>query len=171
MLKTNVYSIWLIPTGEVYNRLNTLISKLSKNYNTPYFEPHVTLISKVLGSDNEIIQRTSQLSSLVRKYRIELNRVEYLDEYFRCLFLRLRETNEVMGANREAREIFGRKTDPKYMPHLSLMYGDFPPDKKREIIAEIGNEIQLTFDVESIHLFSTNNEPNDWYRIKEFSLK
>jgi 2'-5' RNA ligase len=171
MSKTKGYSLWLMPIGEVYNKLNNLISELSRKYNTPHFEPHVTLIGEVLGSEEEIVLKTAQLTSVVRPYRIELGRVEYLNEYFRCLFLRVRETHEVMRANQISRKIFGRETDPKYMPHLSLMYGDFAPQIKEEIIAKIGKEIFVGFDVESIHLFSTNGEPKDWYRVKEFSLK
>lgn len=171
MLKAKGYSLWLMPTGEVYDRLNTLISQLSRKYNTPDFEPHVTLIGEVLGSADEIVSKTAQFATVVQSYRIGVGRVEYLNEYFRCLFLRAKETDEVMRANQEAREIFSQETDPRYMPHLSLMYGDFPPQTKEEIIAEIGKEISVGFDVESIHLFSTNGEPKDWYRVKEFSLK
>ena len=171
MTRAKGYSIWLMPTGDVYNKLNTLISQLSKKYNAPYFEPHITLIGEVLGSEDEVISKTTRLASVVHPYRIELVQVGYLNKYFRCLFLRAKETGEVMRANQEARKIFNRETDPKYMPHLSLMYGDFPPKTKEEIIAGIGREISASFDINSIHLFSTNGEPKDWYRVKEFHLR
>ncbi len=171
MSKTKRYSLWLMPSGEVYDRLKHLTSRLSSQYSAPDFEPHVTLIGKVLGSEEEIISKTALLASAVQPYRIELGRVEYLDEYFRCLFIRVRDTDEVMKADLEARKIFGRQNDPKYMPHLSLMYGNCPPETKKQIIVEIGEEFKLGFDAKSIHLFSTNVEPKDWYRVREFSLK
>lgn len=165
------YSLWLMPAGDVYDRLKGLISRLSRRYSTPDFEPHVTLLSEIPGPEDEIVSKTARLASVIGPYKIELSRVEYLNEYFRCLFLRAKETDEVMRANREARRIFGRETDPEYMPHLSLMYGDFPPRTKEKIIEEIGKEISAGFGVESIHLFSTSGEPEDWYRVKEFLLK
>ena len=171
MTKAKGYSIWLMPIGEVYNTLNSLILKLSRKYSTSYFKPHVTLIGSLTGSEKGIIAKTVQLASLIHPLRIELDRVEYLNKYFRCLFIKVKETDELMEANQKARKMFGRETDPKYMPHLSLMYGNLPPQTKEEIIAEIGKEISVSFDVNSIHLFSTNGEPEDWYKVKEFMLK
>jgi len=141
MSKTIGYSIWLMPTEDIYNRLNSFISQLSKKYNTPNFEPHVTLIGEVLGSEEEILSKTSQLASVVRPYKIELGKIEYFNAYFRCLFLRAKQTVEVMNANLKARKLFGRQNELKYMPHLSLMYGNFSSQTKERIIAEIGREM------------------------------
>jgi 2'-5' RNA ligase len=165
MLKTQEYSLWLMPSGEIYERLNSLISQLSRKYKTPVFEPHLTLLGGVLGSEADILSKTNQLTSVLQPYRIELSQVEYLAEYFRCLFIKAKETDEVMNANLEARKIFDRQNDTEYMPHLSLMYGDFPPRIKEEIIEEIGKEISVSFDVSLVHLFSTTGEPKDWYRV------
>lgn len=159
-----------MPTGEVYEKLNSLISQLSEKYNAPYFEPHITLISEILGLEKEIVSKTDQLASVVQPYRIEFSRVEYLDEYFKCLFIRVKETDAIMRANQKARKIFGRETDSQYIPHLSLVYGDFSPQTKKEIIREIGREFNLGFDVDRIHLFSTNGKPEVWHRVKEFPL-
>jgi 2'-5' RNA ligase len=164
------YSLWLIPSRDVYKRLNNLISCLSRKYNTPRFEPHVTLLGEVLGSQNDIVLKTAQLASVIRSFRMELDEVKYVNEYFRCVFIKAQETDEVMTANQKARKIFVRETDPKYMPHLSLMYSDFSPQAKEKIITEIGKQIKIGFDVTCIHLFFTNGEVKDWYRVKEFSL-
>ena len=56
------------------------------------------------------------------------------------------------------------------MPHLSLMYGDFTPQIKEKIITEIGKKIPISFDVDNIHLFSTDSKPKNWRRIKKFPL-
>ncbi len=171
MLKTKEYTLWLMPSGEIYDRLNSLISQLGRKYETPVFEPHITFLGGVLGTEADIVSKTNQLASVLHPYRVELGQVEYLAEYFRCLFVKVKETDEVMNANLEARKIFDRQNGTKYMPHLSLMYGDFPSRIKEEIIEEIGKEISVSFDVSLVHLFSTNGEPKDWYRVKELSLK
>lgn len=171
MIRVEGYSLWLMPEGEVYKRLNTLISRLSEEYSAPDFSPHVTLIGQVIGPEEEIISRTSELASFIEPYEIKLTGTGFLDEYFRCLFVRVEETAEVMGANSRAREVFGRYADPPYMPHLSLMYGDFPPETKREIISGIDDDFNISFSVESIHLFSTSGGPGNWRRVKAFALK
>ena len=75
-----------------------------------------------------------------------------------------------MRANKVARNTF-KMEDTEYMPHLSLMYGNVSTDKKKKIISEINREFNLSFEVKSIHLVSTDGEPEEWYRIKEFPFK
>lgn len=160
-----------MPAGDVHRELKDLIYYLSEKYSSPKFDPHVTLMGRVVGFEDDIIYRTSQLAAAIKPYKIEFSKVEYLDQYFRCLFTRVNETDDVMGANYAAREIFARMADPKYMPHLSLLYGNFTSIIKEEIIAEIGKRLDLFFEARDIHLFSTDSEPRDWHRIKEFALK
>ncbi len=165
------YSLWLMPSGELYVRLASLITNLSERHHTPNFEPHVTLLGEIVGSARDVFSKTRELSSVVRRCSIELSDVEHADTYFKCLFLRAGETDAVMRANLEARKVFDRGNDTKYMPHLSLLYGNFPPETKEQIIREIGNRIPVSFAVDSIHLFSTNGGPEEWRRMLEFSLQ
>jgi len=171
MTRAKGYSLWLMPTGDVYVRLAEIISHLSKEYNTPQFEPHITLIGEIEGSEQEIMSKTKQLLSATNQFPINLTQVDYLNQYFRCLFLRADETVGLMDANKRAREIFSRQYDPKFMPHLSLMYGDFTLELKEQIIRETGRNFNINFNVPSVHLFSTNGEPKDWYRVTEFPFK
>ena len=165
-----------MPSGDIYDKLVSLIFQFSERYSTPNFKPHVTLLGPIVGSRERIVDKTSQLANCIQPYEIRLTTVDYLDEYFRCLFLRVKETKEVISTNDRTREIFSkyiisRQQDEKYMPHLRLLYGDFSSQTKKEIIQEIGREFDISFKVGSIHLFVTQDEVRDWYRIKEFNLK
>ncbi len=170
-IRTKGYSLWLIPAGEVYQKLAKTISQLSRQYSAPNFEPHITLLGQLARPEEEVLSKTSQLATLLRPLEIKLTRVDYLDQYFRCLFIRVEETKEVVKANLKAREVFSRQNDPQYTPHLSLMYGHFTPKIKEKIIAEIGREFNLSFKVRNIYLFSTKGEPKDWCQAKKFPLK
>lgn len=170
-MKAKGYSLWLIPEGENYQKLKNLISYLSKKYQTPNFIPHVTLIGEVVGSQRAILDKTRQLVTSMKLFKIKLTKVDYFDEYFRCLFVKVRETKAIMKANSKAREIFKRQKDPKYLPHLSLMYGNFPRKIKEEIIKKIGREFNLNFSAETLYLYSTNGEVKDFYRVKEYKLR
>ena len=75
-----------------------------------------------------------------------------------------------MDANTKAKHIFNREQDPKYMPHLSLVYGNFDDDVKKKIISEIGSRIEIVIDVKNIHLFLSEDKPEKWSRVREFPL-
>jgi len=171
MAETKGYSLWFIPDNEIYDMLSDLISKLSSRLHTPVFEPHLTLIGEVEGEEKGIIQKTEELASAIRPFEITLTRIGYLDHFFRCLFIRAEESGNLLKANEKAKEIFGRMDDPKYMPHLSLVYGNLTEEKKKDVIAETGENFGISFVAGSIHLVKTTGETTDWKKIKEFPFK
>ncbi len=170
MTRTSGYALWLMPAGEVYERLTAIISRLSREYYTPAFEPHITLSGSLAGAEDEILSKASDLAAHLRPYEVHLTSVGSLEAYFQCLFIKVRETEEVRAANQEARKAFHRELDPQYSPHLSLMYGNLTRGAKEEIIAELETEFNLRFPVRSIHVWAINGEPKDWYKVRELPL-
>jgi 2'-5' RNA ligase len=165
------YSIWLMPTGRIYTELNELIYDLGRRYNSPYFEPHVTLIGSIRGAEKDITTKTEKLASIIHPYEMELNKVSRLNEYFRCIFLKAILSDDVIKANSQARALFDQNNNQEYMPHLSLIYGNYNQNTKNKIISEIDRQIPLSFDVDKIHLFSTNGPVSEWYKVREFILQ
>ncbi len=171
-MKGEGYSIWLIPAGDVHQKLAEIIYNLSKEHSTPNSEPHVTLIGEgeLVGTEEEVLSKTSKLAEILKPLEIKLKKADYFDEYFKCLFIRAEKTKEIMEANNVARKHLNLRPNPDYMPHLSLMYGDINPETKEEILANLRMNFDISFEVKSIHLFSTDGEVKDWHKIKEFPL-
>lgn len=171
MRKMKKYSLWLMPSGKVYKKLAKIISQLNREYSAPKFLPHVTLLPSTIGAEKEILLKTAQLANLISPFEIKLTNVDYLNEYFRCLFIKAAKSRELMETNLKAREIFNLNKEPKFMPHLSLMYGNFDPKIKEKIIRKIGKKFNLKFKVKSVNLFLTEGKPKKWRKIKRFVLK
>ena len=170
MTRAKGYSLWLLPTGDVHENLAQTIRRLSQLYETPTFEPHLTLLGGLGVSEDQALLKTRQLSTLIRPFEVRLGKVDYLDEYFRCLFLRVEETKQLGEANLEARKIFDGYSDPKIYPHLSLKYGRLGPSVKQTIVPTVAHYCETRFEVKSICLFLTEGEPGDWYRVRQFPL-
>jgi hypothetical protein len=171
MKKATGYSIWLMPSGHAYNGFLELILQLSRDYGGPGFEPHVTLIGGLLGSKEEIVSKTVSLVDLLRPLTIKLENVDYLDEFFRCLFIRVKQTDDIVGAYSRAQDTFGLPPDMHWIPHLSILYCDLPSETKRKIIERIGNEFRISFVVRTVHLMLTEGTAENWLRVGAFSLK
>lgn len=165
------FSIWLMPTGKINDELSKMIFQLSRQFMTPVFPPHMTLLGQLTGEEKELSSQTQHLASHICPFQVNLTTVDYLDAYFRCLFLRVEETIDLLTTHQEARRIFRRESDPKFLPHLSLIYGYFENRTKEQIIASIGRDFNQWFDVSQIHLFSTTGEPKDWYRVQAYDLQ
>ncbi len=160
-----------MPEGEPYEKLSSLIEAIAKKHHAPLFEPHITLLGGLTPPIEEIIGKTTALASAVEPFRIELDGIGYLDDYYRCLFAKVKGTEGIIRADKTAREIFGREEDPSFMPHLSLIYGNFRASRKKKLVSSIVEEVTgIQFNVESLHLYSTGGGPSDWRRVEQFSL-
>ena len=164
------YTLWLAPAGNAYRKLHAMISMLSRTYKTPLFEPHVTLLPKILLSEEGVIKRTAGLAKQLGPYEIKLSKPGFTDHYLKCLFLHVEMTKEVMQANRIARNVFDMDSNAPYEPHLSLMYGNISRGEKEKIIKDLA-DIEIRFKVNSIGLYLFNRDDTKWAKVREFNLE
>jgi 2'-5' RNA ligase len=160
--------LWLKPSGRAYDVLARVIRSLARELGVAAFEPHVTLLAYLDGTEREHLERTAALATEVTPYECAFTRVSYLDEHFRCLFMLVDQTPAVMSCHSTAARMFGKPVET-YMPHVSLVYGSFEESRKKEIIASLPPEVFTSFDVTSIILLRSDSmEPKDWHEIAEF---
>ena len=165
------YSIWLMPKGEVRRRLAEAIVDLSGEYSTPAFEPHVTLAGSIVGPAREVESKVKDLARRIPPFTVRLTTVAGLEEYFRCLFVRVAHTHSIMSANEAAREIFRLPKRPAFTPHLSLIYGSLPSKEKERIIASLGRRFELEFKAATLHLYLIKRQPEAWRRVATCGLR
>jgi 2'-5' RNA ligase len=165
------YALWLMPGGEVRERLARVLQDLSARWGGPEFAPHVTLLGGIAGPLGEIVRKSRSLADQIRPFTIRLENIDYLDEYFRCLFVRVAAAAPIRVAHRKAKSLFDHRSDSAFMPHLSLLYGDFSRSLKERLVAELGGRMDLGFRVRGLHLYSTHGDPSRWRRMGNFGLK
>ena len=140
-------SIWLVPPHDAYEPLAALIKRLSEQYRGLFFEPHVTLLGHIAGAEQTVIDRTEQLANRLNPFTLALSDADSGETFFQNLFIRAKQTAPLMAANRRAQEIFYRRDDPAFMPHLSILYGQHDRSVKSKIIHDIGRRYSAAFDV------------------------
>lgn len=168
-MKSKGHSLWLILTGEAYEKFSSLIKKLAKQYNAPVFQPHITLLGDFMQPLDECIKLTKQAVLNQKPFIINMGEIDYEDFYFRTLFIRVDKMEPLLNLHNRAKEIF-KMVIPPYMPHLSLLYGTFPIETKEKIIKEIGRKQSIQFEISSVLLIK-GGEIADWRILKEFPLK
>ena len=165
------YSLWLMPAGATEQKFSQLISQLAQRYSSPTFLPHVTLIGSIEAQEEEILTKAQELASLLHPYPLQLTNVDYTDFYYRALFVRVEASAEVLSAYQQARKLFPSAQKTDYMPHLSLLYGDFSVETKKEIIQKIGDHFTDTFEATILYLYLTEGAVSDWQKISAFPLR
>jgi 2'-5' RNA ligase len=164
------YSLWFMPTGPVERKFSQLIVQLAEHYSSPKFPPHVTLIGSIEAQEKELDSRVQELASLIHSFPIQLTNIDYTDYYYRALFVRIEHSEEVLTAYQQAKKVFPSNQATDYMPHLSLLYGDFSVETKKEIIKEIGENFTDEFEVDTLYLYLTEGAASGWQKIRAYPL-
>lgn len=165
------YSLWFMPTGIVEQKFSQLIARLAEDYAAPKFPPHITLLGSIEAGEEEMISRSQELASLIHPFPVKLIDIAHTDYYYRALFARVEPSAELLAAYQRALEIFPDSHRADYMPHLSLIYGDFFLETKKEMIEKIGASFLDEFEVDTLHLYLTEGAVSTWESKGTFPLQ
>lgn len=169
------YSIWLMPAKEsVFGELQDTINSISSKYSTPSFEPHVTLMAGISGTEDSVLESTHYLASRIYRCMVAFGSVGRSREYFRSLFVRVQKNTEIEMAAELAKEVFEKYYTREYTPHMSFLYADMQDSQKDRIIEEFGLVPLVrrlgAFTAGSLSLHYTYGRIDEWQKIREFRL-
>jgi len=158
------HSIWFMPPNSL--KYETIINKLAQKYHSPKFKPHITLIGDI--TDRDVFKKTQELIKKLKPLKIKINKVTFMNDYYRCVLALIEQTHEIMGAAKLARQIFTEYNKREYIPHLSLLYGVFSKEIKEKIVKNI--KIKDEFMADKLFVATAGDIPEEWEVVKEYSL-
>jgi len=163
------YSLWLVPEESALSKFLKIIGDLSEKYNSPKFEPHITLLSRIEGEEDDLIKKTEELVSFLSTLTITLESFGFSKYPHKALYLNVKKTDELLSAHEKASEIYSHNAE--FAPHMSLLWGTFDIDLKLKIIEELGEQND-TFKISSVELYDiTNEDENLWKCIEKINIK
>ena len=165
----STFHLWLVPTGEVSDRLAGVVSDLSASYHGPEFKPHLTLLGKLEGEEESLADLTKQLARALHPFEVRLKKPGHEAHYFRCLFLPVEPSPTLLAAHRRAKQIFDGTS--AFDPHVSLLYGLFSESQKQEIIKTLPPNLPDSFPLSRLQLIrAESTNPQDWQVVKTLDL-
>lgn len=163
-------SLWLMPPANLRERYARIIRRLAAAYDTPPFLPHVTLLGELPGPPELVRARCTALAAQIAPYELRLTAIGYQDVFFRALFVRVDPTPPVLAAYDRAVAQFPQEQPAPYMPHLSLLYGDFPAERKPSMTAAVGEDVSGQFRAEALYLVDVARPIEQWQVRETFPL-
>lgn len=167
------YFLWLTPSGSDFRQLLALVNSIGHKYGTPLFEPHITLLSGLLGSEKDIESRVSQLSSQFSAFTVHCSNMDWSDDYFRCLYIKVKKEPALVALYKQARkripnEKKGDFEPHNFEPHISLMYGKLAHKTKQELAIKLEKEYPEHLLIDSLSLYRCSGPPESWRLVKEY---
>ena len=167
----SAYYLWLKPSDDAGNRLSRAIHELAHEHRAPVFEPHITVVGELAGTESQHRVRCEQLAQDLQPVPIVLGPAGHDDDYFRCVFLAVDQTHPVVDARMRASVLFDRRATP-YFPHLSLLYGTYPESQRIEIIRQLSPELFDDFEATALSLIRADSRnPRDWHELGSYPLQ
>lgn len=163
----NGHTLWLAPKGAAYDRYSTLIDKLSCEFGTPRFDPHITLLPGLTGSVDEISHCIHAFAEDIKPFAVTLMETAVTERYFQRLFVKVEASTELMQLHHLAAKHLAQSRPTPFQPHLSLLYGDETIDDDRLLIVP---DASGSFEIASIELYATAGPPTDWRLVTSFAL-
>ena len=161
------FSLWVVPEGDVRDRLAALIAALARRFGGPPFEPHVTLLGGLPLPAPDVLKRTRDLVRGQPRIEVRFTGPEAGESYFRCLYLRAEPGPELASLHARAREAFDRRNEPSFFPHLSLFYGTPPAPS---VVEELRASMPAGFEARHVDVYSTEGEVESWHRVGRVPL-
>jgi len=164
------YYLWLLPPPPIRDRFTGLINRLSRQFETPRFTPHLTLIGSLDLPLDKLVEQTAGLAANLAPVPIRLTGPGWTDQHFRCFFMRAERSPELLAAHETACATLGQQAESDYMPHLSLIYGNLPQEQKDEIVESISTDFNVAFYADRIGLCYPTGTPEQWQLSHTFVL-
>jgi len=171
MEKTNRYALWLMPEGIVYARAYAIIKHLHKRFDSPKFEPHITLLSGIEMSEDNAIWHAEKLNDEINSIPIRLTKPAYGNDYYHCFFLNADLSQPLVSARQKALSLFETPDSTPFEPHMSLLYGDIDLPVKKSLVEEYGHLQRWEFIVDHIDLVRTGDDIEEWDKVGSYSIK
>lgn len=170
-MRAPTYHYWFKPSGEAYVILSRTIRDLARELDAPVFEPHISLIGNLDGTEEELIAKTKDLAGRLKPFTAVLTKPSYRDTHFQCLYMRVERTTRLMNAFAIANNFF-HKPHQEFMPHVSLVYGSYPEARKKLVMEGLPADVRTSFDVTGLLLVrAASPDPKDWDEIGPFPLR
>jgi Cyclic phosphodiesterase-like protein len=149
MADTVTFAVWLTPAPSDRRWLSKVIQDYAAEYDTPAFEPHLTLYSGMVQTDNNLQTIVAESLSLTSSSPItlEIMGLNYSENFFRTGFITFALSDRLLQLSHTLRDCLSAPKEYVLEPHLSLMYKDIPIEQKRLAMLRFVVSVQsITFD-------------------------
>lgn len=171
MAELKRYALWLLPDQVGTDSFANLIDDLSNRYSGPRFAPHVTLLGRVTGTEEDLAKTSEDLAKQLRVFTLRPQEVAREAYYFRCFYVKLEQSAELAQAHKQAADAFGVDFVSDYLPHLSLIYGHLLREEKDKLRGEIEPRIPSDFVADRLQLVHVTVSVAAWRVVTTCSLQ
>ena len=173
MPKSIAFVYWLIPTKPQRDFFSEAIRILSKQFNAPRFEPHLTII---VTPEIGLSPRKSLKQIRTSPISLEVRGIGFSSKFTKTLFIRFTSNKSLAKLVVDLARETQSPAKSAHDPHVSLIYREMPTSTKKEL----ASTIQLPFStvlfdsIKAVRCASptkTRSDVEAWHVVTKKSLR
>jgi 2'-5' RNA ligase len=182
------YSIWWVPNEPLRGELQQVIDRLGKEFKAEQYEaqtfvPHMTVVPDVVpgvhldGNVGDVVAALERwVSTLKKQVPLRLIEIERGKSFFQCVYAKAEVHELMLSTVNQAREIFRPdlfENEAAFMPHFSLLYGDYPVTVRDQAVSRAKDllRLPLAFEGTSLSLWTSGIPAQEWKMVAEFKIR
>lgn len=175
MAQETAFALWLLPGGASAARLEELIEALARETGGPAFAPHLTLLGGLRGDAGALAAKLGRLrgdGGALRPVALEARGPATGSTRHQCVFLDVAPSEPLAALRRAAEAALGSNEAP-FRPHVSLVYGELPAARRRELAAD-PRVRALAHDVwwaDRLELWTVEGQTERWRCVEGVALE
>lgn len=165
------YSIWLMFQKDDEILFQSIIDELCKEFNSPLFKPHLTLLAGIEEEEENLFNKFSKIVENLNSFYIKVVDVKYSIEFYKSFFLEIEKDKFLEDLFRKAINIFDLKINSSdFHPHISLLYSNESIEIKALLLERFAGLVDKKIFVNKISLVKTEGIPSNWEELINFQL-
>jgi len=173
MPKSIALVYWLIPAKSQRDFFSEAIRTLSRQFNAPCFEPHLTII--VTSGDWSVATENSKADQNI-PISLRVSGIGFSSKFTKTLFVRFKSSKSLEKLVVDLAQETRSRGKSAYDPHLSLIYKKMPTSAKKELTSAIQLPFStVLFDsIKAVRCASptkTRSDVEAWHAVAKKSLR
>ncbi|QLH06604.1 hydrolase [Nitrosopumilus ureiphilus] len=163
-----MYAVLLLFEKNDKEYLSQIISKLSNQYKSPFFTPHVTVYGLVDTSLEELDKIILDSIKGIKSFNIEKNTISFSDDFWKTLFIEFNSNENMLKINKNLTKYLSQFAKYDLKPHASLIYKEMTTREKQRLADTI--EIKNSFKITGVGIQVFSERIEEWKIVREHQL-
>lgn len=171
MRVSKAFWIWCQFANDDMKFLKVLQSELFEYFKSPFFEIHLTLHGPIVDKKELDIEKILELKNKFTSFEIEALNYAISNNIYTSLFIDIAKTNNLTLLKKYLNKEIFIQNQTSFKPHISLIYGDFNENKKKNIIKSLPKIKGKKFKIKNLAIADVNENTNKWNIIEKIYFK
>ena len=169
MLNKKTYYLWGLFSPQDLRYLCFIKDKVQSKLISPSFDMHITLAGPYFNIDETFMSKLKSFGESNSSIILDVDGYCFKQEMFKSFYLSIKNSLPLKELRKNIAKLKEIDLDNNYSPHISLCYGNYQIQEKKDLILELPKYNKL-IRISKIALVEISKDINQWKILASFDL-